>query len=67
MVTDTSAWSAADRAYQAHHGACGQCCAAGLNPGGQARCADGAALWAAYLEAGNPPHFLWLRGKGAAS
>ena len=58
---------AADKAYQAHHGMCPQCRAAGLNPGGQQRCTEGAGLWAAYQEAGDPPHFMFLgnleRGK----
>lgn len=53
-------WHAADKAYQAHHAACPQCCASGLNPGGPDRCAVGADLWAAYQGAGAPPHFVWL-------
>jgi len=67
MVSEPTPWHAADKAYQAHHGACAQCRAAGVNPAGQARCAAGAALWAAYQEAGDPPHFLWLRSKGRTS
>lgn len=67
MVSEPSAWHAADKAYQAHHAACPQCCAAGLNPGGPARCAVGADLWAAYEGAGHPPHFMWLRSKGRTS
>ena len=68
MVTEPpSAWRTADKAYQAHHATCRQCWAAGLNPGGPARCAVGAGLWAAYQGAGDPPHFLFLRKRGAAA
>lgn len=52
---------AADKAYQLHHASYPQCRAAGLNPRGLDRCPDGAELWATYQEAGDPPHFTWLR------
>ena len=52
---------AADRAYQHHHAACPQCRAAGTSPNTQQRCPEGAQLWAQYNQAGDPPHFTWLR------
>lgn len=67
MVTDPAVWRTTDKAYQAHHGACAQCRAAGVNPAVQARCAAGAALWAAYQEEGDPPHFLFLRKRGGTA
>lgn len=60
-MTGTVDWHAADRAYQRHHSVCGHCRAAGMAPGQRERCAEGQALWAAYQEAGDPPHFKWLR------
>ena len=58
-------WPAADRACQQHHAACPQCRAAGTSPNTQQRCPEGAQLWAQYNQAGDPPHFTWLRqGKG---
>ncbi len=65
-MTGTVDWHAADRAYQRHHGACSHCRAAGMAPGQRERCAEGQALGAAYLQAGNPPHFTWLRPTRAA-
>jgi len=53
-------WHAADQAYLDHHGRCPICQAAGKNPDLQ-RCAEGLALWEQYNQAGEPPHFLWLR------
>jgi hypothetical protein len=52
-------WELADRAYQAHHFQCPQCIAAGVTRS-QPRCDAGAALWDAYQQAGDPPHFTWL-------
>lgn len=66
MNDSPNPWRTADKAYQAHHGMCPQCRAAGLNPGGTPRCSEGAGLWAAYQEAGDPPHFLFLRSREAA-
>lgn len=54
-------WPAADRAYQQHHTACPQCRAAGTSPNTQQRCPEGAQLWGTYQQAGDPPHFVWLR------
>lgn len=54
-------WQAADRDYQQHHTACPQCRAAGTSPNTQQRCPEGAQLWAQYNQAGDPPHFTWLR------
>ena len=54
-------WPAADRAYQQHHAACPHCRAAGTSPNTQQRCPEGAQLWATYQQAGDPPHFTWLR------
>ena len=54
-------WPAADRAYQHHHAACPQCRAAGTSPNTQQRCPEGVQLWAQYNQAGDPPHFTWLR------
>lgn len=54
------AWYAADRAYQAHHAGCRTCIAAGSSPNTQTRCPEGAALWATYQQAGDPPHFTWI-------
>ena len=51
-------WHAADRAHQAHNAGCPICQAAGKNPALQ-RCPEGAELWAAYQQAGMPPHFRW--------
>lgn len=65
-AVELNAWEAADRAYLLHHGGCRQCIAAGLAPGSRERCAVGAALWAAYVEAGDPPHFRWVRRKVVA-
>ena len=58
---DTPGWPAADRAYQHHHAACPQCRAAGTSPNTQQRCPEGAQLWGTYQQAGDPPHFTWLR------
>jgi hypothetical protein len=44
-----SPWLAQDQAYQAHHFACLACISAGKGLG--LRCAAGAVLWRAYLEA----------------
>lgn len=52
---------AADKAYQSHHATCRTCHAAGARPGSAQRCPTGAQLWAAYEQAGNPPHFNWLQ------
>ena len=41
--------------------ACPHCRAAGTSPNTQQRCPDGALLWAQYNQAGDPPHFTWLR------
>lgn len=54
-------WPTADRAYQQHHAACPHCRAAGTSPNTQQRCPEGAQLWAQYNQAGDPPHFTWLR------
>lgn len=59
-MTTPPDWYAADKAYQHHHASCPQCRAAGLNPRGLDRCPDGVELWAAYQQAGDPPHFTWL-------
>lgn len=61
MNAPTSPWDTADKAYQLHHFSCAQCCAAGVMPGRQERCPEGLALWTQYLNAGDPPHFTWLR------
>ena len=58
---DPHDWHAADKAYQLHHTNCPTCIAAGMAPGKRERCQDGAALWATYQQAGDPPHFAWLR------
>jgi hypothetical protein len=57
--------AAADRAYQQHHTACPQCRAAGTSPNTQQRCPEGAQLWGTYQQAGDPPHFTWLRKRFA--
>ena len=57
----TPDWPTADRAYQQHHAACPQCRAAGTSPNTQQRCPEGAQLWGTYQQAGDPPHFTWLR------
>jgi len=54
-------WHAADKAYQLHHATCPTCRAAGTAPGSRERCPDGSALWSTYQQAGDPPHFTWLR------
>lgn len=54
-------WSAADKAYQLHHSNCPTCRAAGTAPGSRERCPAGLELWATYQQAGDPPHFTWLR------
>jgi len=59
-MADPPDWRAADRAYQDHHGRCSLCQAAGKNPDLQ-RCPQGQELWDTYNQAGEPPHFLWLR------
>lgn len=59
-MTTPPDWYAADKAYQHHHLSCATCRAAGLAPGLRARCAEGAELWAAYQQAGDPPHFTWI-------
>jgi len=46
-------WDALDRAYQAHHWTCPTCIAAGKGYG--LRCGTGAALWADYDRASEPP------------
>lgn len=56
-------WTAADRAYQLHHDNCEQCRAAGGKLENPDRCRPGSALWQAYNNAGDPPHFLWLRDR----
>jgi hypothetical protein len=61
MTTTPPDWPAADRAYQQHHTACPQCRAAGTSPNTQQRCLAGQELWAQYNQAGDPPHFTWLR------
>jgi len=53
-------WYAVDEAYLRHHLSCLVCAAAGKNPDLQ-RCPQGQELWDAYNQAGEPPHFLWLR------
>ena len=58
-------WPTADRAYQHHHAACPQCRAAGTSPNTQQRCPEGAQLWGTYQQAGDPPHFTWLRKRFA--
>ena len=45
-------WKTLDRAYQAHHGQCPQCIAAGRGYG--QRCGAGAALWCSYQAAPYP-------------
>lgn len=57
----TPDWYGADKAYQLHHCSCGTCRAAGARPGAAQRCPTGAQLWATYEQAGNPPHFNWLK------
>lgn len=57
-------WCTADHAYQQHHFACAQCCAAGTAPESQPRCPDGQALLDTYNAAGAPPHFSWLQAAG---
>lgn len=59
-------WYEADEAYLAHHVACHLCVAAGKNSH-LARCTVGAALWERYQQAGEPPHFLWLKRKSKSS
>lgn len=66
MPVATSDWLAADKAYQLHHTSCPQCRAAGLNPRGLYRCPEGVELWATYQQAGDPPHFTWLRRRNQA-
>ena len=61
MTSPANTWEAADKAYQLHHSQCPQCRAAGVAPGRQERCPEGIALWKTYLDAGDPPHFTWLR------
>lgn len=61
MTAPANAWEAADKAYQLHHFSCPQCRAAGAAPGRQERCPEGLALWTKYLDAGDPPHFTWIR------
>ena len=46
-------WATLDKAYQAHHAACPVCIAAGKGYG--LRCGTGAALWANYDQASEPP------------
>ena len=65
-MTTPPDWYAADRAYQLHHTGCSQCRAAGANPSGLQRCPTGAELWAAYQQAGNPPHFTWIKPQGGS-
>ncbi|WP_287740032.1 hypothetical protein [Diaphorobacter sp.] len=60
-LATTPDWYAADKAYQLHHGSCGTCRAAGARPGSAQSCPTGAQLWATYEQAGNPPHFNWLK------
>ena len=62
-MTQEPDWSAADKAYQLHHSGCTHCIAAGANPNILQRCAEGQALWDAYNQAGDPPHFTWLARK----
>jgi hypothetical protein len=58
-MTSPPDWYAADRVYLDHHAGCPICRAAGKSPALQ-RCTEGAELWAAYQQAGMPPHFRWL-------
>lgn len=60
-MTPAPDWYAADRAYQLHHTGCATCKAAGANPSTPHRCPAGAELWSTYQQAGDPPHFTWLR------
>ena len=60
MSAPANAWEAADQAYQAHHFNCPHCISAGISRS-QERCPDGQTLWTQYLNAGDPPHFTWLR------
>jgi hypothetical protein len=60
-MTTPPDWPAADRAYQQHHAACPTCRAAGTAPGSVQRCTVEAQLWGTYQQAGDPPHFTWLR------
>ena len=60
-MTTPPDWNAADRAYQLHHLNYPTCIDAGMAPGKRERCQDGGALWATYQQAGDPPHFTWLR------
>ena len=41
------------------------CRAAGTSPNTQQRCPEGAQLWGTYQQAGDPPHFTWLRKRFA--
>jgi hypothetical protein len=66
MPVPPSDWLAADKAYQLHHTSCPQCRAAGLNPRGLYRCPEGVELWVTYQQAGDPPHFTWLRRRNQA-
>ena len=59
-MTTPPDWHAADKAYQAHHTDC-PTYLAGTAPGSRERCPDGAALWTQYQQAGDQPHFTWLR------
>ncbi len=60
MTTD---WHTADKAYQAHHGTCPQCIAAGGSPSTKQRCSTGLALWDAYNQAGMPPFLQPKKGQ----
>lgn len=46
-------WATLDKAYQTHHQTCPVCIAAGKGYG--LRCGTGAALWANYDQASEPP------------
>jgi len=46
-------WATLDKAYQAHHLTCPACIASGKGYG--LRCGTGAALWANYDQASEPP------------
>ncbi|MDH4417712.1 MAG: hypothetical protein QE485_10840 [Acidovorax sp.] len=60
-MTTPPDWSSSDKVYQLHHINCPICIAAGMAPGKRERCPAGQQLWATYQQAGDPPHFTWLR------
>lgn len=58
-------WPAADAAYQHHHAACPPMPSGRHKPKHPAALPRGAQLWGTYQQAGDPPHFTWLRKRFA--